>query len=251
MHTKKSLPLIAAIALLATLLVLPAWAQDKAPVGTVSSDAIFLPHGTVGKMPWNNYLEVDNLDKTNPAGFTLMLIDENDALYSEAITVPANSYTAIDLKDKEADYTLGVIDPDNEELLFRAAYEFANSGRMASFDLSDDTGSSLAFLFSNFPDFVQWKGLAIMNASDTAVTVTLEAYGNQQLQDSTSLTIGAWSRVAGVHTDWFNVDVDDVERIDAVGPDGAKLTGISLVGNNGLSKMLFTPAKITETPTTP
>jgi hypothetical protein len=205
---------------------------------------VFLPHATRGDANWNDVIEGDNKNTASQATYQMTLYDQGSIVHDNQHTVSAGGYANINQKLITQNYTIGRYNTLSQDLHLRIAFEYASTGSVAGFDLNGSTGSTLHFYFSNFASFVEFKSIAIMNASPSQVQVTIEAFSGGSSQGTTTETIGAWDRVSGAHTKWFpSLSTNQVERIKVTSSSSA-LKGISITGSSDLTRLLFFPAEI-------
>jgi hypothetical protein len=137
----------------------------------------FIPHITGGSADWTDYLQVNN-NTPFAANFTLSLYSNGEQVYSQILSVGALSRSQIALKALNSNAETGIITYTEPGLVFRVSYS-SLAGGIAEFRTIDVLGSNVGYYFSDFTNFVQWKGSAIANMGTTPVQVTLYAIGGR------------------------------------------------------------------------
>ncbi|MBN1827845.1 MAG: hypothetical protein JW884_01700 [Deltaproteobacteria bacterium] len=192
---------------------------------------------------WVDILQVDN---TSNAATVFTIILYNDAgvkVFEQTYPIDQLGYDAIDIKTLNASAETGEILYDSPSLNFRLFYEYEDGG-VAEFNLMESKASTVAFYFANAAAWVQYKGLALMNAGAMSTTVTLYAIGEGEIR-STSLpiTIPAKTRIFGLHSEYFPYEpVNQINKIIAVSSNGQHLAGITKSTKFPITNILFTSA---------
>lgn len=213
--------------------------------GNALALSTYIPHITGGSADWTDYLQVNN-NSPSAANFTLILYNKGNQVYSQTLTVGALSRSQIALKALNSNAETGIITYTEPGLVFRVSYS-SWAGGIAEFRTIDILGSNVGFYFSDFTNFVQWKGSAIANMGTTPAQVTLYALGGSSGDSGGSIlgthteTINPKEKIVGTHSAWFNVDLSRIESIVAV-TTSSSLCGIAIGGDTALSRLLFTPA---------
>lgn len=202
----------------------------------------YIPHLTRGQPEWTDYILADNNSNTQ-ASFTVILYSSGKEVFRKEYTIPGHSYYAYDVKTTMSyNADCGMITYDDDSLLsFRVSYS-NTSGGTAEFLLSSSASSKLSFLFNNSQPFIGWKGIALMNTSDTAVDVTLTAVYDSAEVDTQTVTVNPYSKIAGYHSSWFSMPLNQIQKIYASGPKTEVLSGISISGSSDNTSLLFATA---------
>lgn len=218
-------------------------AMIMAPSFPAQARDLYIPHLTTGEADWSDHLEVDNTGPTS-AEFTLTLYDATGAeVYEQAHSVPSLGESVSALKDLAPSARCGRIGTESNRLFFRVAHRNTLSGGVAEFALSEELGSGLGFFFSDVSPSVSWKGIALANLSDEPLSVTLYALGGGRILDHAGVSLGAYQKTHGVHSQWFpGIALSDIRKIVAVSASWA-LSGIAISGNADSSQLLFTRAE--------
>ncbi|MHB8772120.1 MAG: hypothetical protein ACYC7J_14090 [Syntrophales bacterium] len=205
-----------------------------------------IPHITGGETDWTDYLQVNN-NTLSLADFTLTLYNNGNQIYSQTLSVGALSRSQIQLKALNPNAETGIITYTEPGLVFRVSYN-SSAGGIAEFRTIDTLGSNVGFYFSDFTDFVQWKGAAIANMGTTPAQLTLYALGGSSqggggaILSTKTETINPMDKIVGIHSAWFSrVSLGQIESIVAV-TSSSSLCGIAIGGDMALSRLLFTPA---------
>lgn len=211
------------------------------------SATLYIPHITAHDPSWKSILEIDN-PGTAPSAYTLTLYNNAGSKIYGPTThkIWTGSYSTKDLKSLAPGAASGEITTNNGLLKFRIAYEHLSGGGVAEFDLTSSTFSQLYFYFPNFLDypfgFVDWKGIALMNAGTSSSTVTLQAFGNGKVLRTASLSLPAKSRTPLLLSSLFpGVNELHIDRVTALATNG-KLVGITIAGDPQFARLLFTKA---------
>jgi hypothetical protein len=205
----------------------------------------FIPHITGGSADWTDYLQVNN-NTPFAANFTLSLYSNGEQVYSQILSVGALSRSQIALKALNSNAETGIITYTEPGLVFRVSYS-SLAGGIAEFRTIDVLGSNVGYYFSDFTNFVQWKGSAIANMGTTPVQVTLYAIGGSSgggggaILGTHTETINPRKKIVGIHSGWFDVGLSQIQSIVAV-TSSSSLCGITISGDMALSSLLFTPA---------
>ncbi len=207
-----------------------------------------MPHITGGEDNWSDILEVDNVGDTR-AWYSIVLYDASgNTLYGPTtFSAAGGEYVTHNVKSLASNAACGYVETSVDILNFRISYENQEGGGVAEFTLTPDTGSTINFYFANASDIVEWKGLAVMNAGGSDTAATIKAWGNGAKLGEAAVTVPGHSRISNVCQGWFpEISIEDIERVEIVSASGA-LQGISISGDEGSSRMLFSPAS-TSTP---
>ncbi len=205
---------------------------------------VYIPHITGGYAEWTDYLQVDNFGIANaPLTLTLYAAD-GTSLYTGNHTVPRLGKKILTLKKfaGAATATSGVIRYTEPNLKFRLT-QVILAGGIAEFELTDERSTALVFMYTDsLPLFnCQAKGLALTNFGANAINVTLSAIGGGATLATKTVTVQPNAHLVGVHAAWFpGVDINSVKSIRATAPSKS-MAGISISGNAGNTKLLFTP----------
>jgi hypothetical protein len=207
----------------------------------------YIPHITGGAAAWTDYLQVNN-NTPSSASYTLALYDINGTqIYSQVHSVGGLSRSQIELKTLNSTAETGIITYTEPGLVFRVSYK-STGGGVAEFKTIDTLNSNIGLCFSDFVNFVEWKGAAIANMGTTSAEVTLYALGGSvQGSGGTILgthteSIGPKKKIARLHSAWFSsVGLSQIESIVAV-TSSPSLCGIAIASDNAQSRLLFTPA---------
>jgi len=210
--------------------------------GSSVAATIYIPHVTGGYDDWSDTLLVDNSSLAS-ADYTIILYDATGAeVYNQSHSVGKLSQDVIFLKNLNATAQCGEITYTEEMLFFRVSYENTGGGGVAEFKLTDSLNTTLAFYFNNSASFLEWKGLALTNFSNSSTDIALYAIGGGSVLGSASITLPANGKVIGLHTAWFpSIDLVDLDKIVAVAST-ATLCGIAKNGDLANTKLLFVSA---------
>lgn len=210
-------------------------------IGGVTSFKAYIPHITGGFSDWTDYLQADN-HSSSSATFELTLFGSDGSIvYELPHTVAAYSRSEIDIKALRGAITAacGKITYTESLLNFRLTFKH-DAGGLAEFRLTDDLGDSLGFYFTDLTPFVDWKGLALCNFSNSSATVTLQAIGNGAIIGTAQATIGANQKIVGIYQTWFSqAAFSDIESV-RVTTTSDSLSGIAISGDMGNTQLLFT-----------
>jgi len=204
------------------------------------SHDVFIPHLTAENSNWGSFVQADSMS-TEEQTFTITLYRDNSEVFSQEYTILGLGRQVINLSDEASQGVCGVINFDSDKLLFRLSYESFMGGGLAEFALADTTSKELVFLFSDFSESIEWKGIAVANLSDQAITADLYAIGEMGILNATILTVDPKTRIRGVHSSYFpNLAFDDVKSFVLVAEE--PLLGIAISGDATSGKLLFTQA---------
>lgn len=235
-----------------TILLLVLWA--------VPALAGHIPHIASEGGSWKTFLAIDNPSEAG-ADVTVTLYQNGEVVYSNPVAVAALSERVVDLTGLAPNAECGEVAFANMAVKVRVGYEAVgqaaapalqqtkqSGGGVAEFLAPTSRSAALTFYFSDFSPAISWKGIALANYGTSTAPVTLYALGDDAEQGhgtllgKASASVGAKSRIRGVHTAWFpEIALDAIKRIVAVSSSNT-LVGIAISGSATNDKLLFTPA---------
>lgn len=213
-----------------------------------ASEKVYIPH-LACEGGWSSFLSIDNTS-SNSAAVTLKLYDENGGLIYEKdhqVEADGEYVLEINLLDDRAS-TGELVIPDDDYIHSRLSILNIDGGGVAEFQLGNNHGSVLAFLFSDFLGVDAWKGINFANFGNSLGHVTLYAFGGGRLLAASELlVIGPHEKISGVPTQWFpGINPDQIKKIIAVSKELDTLCGVTIAGNSSAARLLFTTAVFPE-----
>lgn len=195
--------------------------------------------GHVAEEGWTTTITVYN-NTSGPLDFDLRRWDESATeTVTAGIAVPANGFTTLTNTDFGYEGTAMVYTPTDSPLRIKLAYRYGDSQSLCEFFIPGTDPGTKYMLSNPYQSHFDWFGMAVSNFNATAANVTLTAWKNGTVVDTTSESVPPKGKVVDVSSGfWSGIHYPDVDLV-TIESDLPIPPPLSITGNNQQDRHVF------------